>query len=133
MVHARRREALRALLQFHDLDALLVTDLLNVRYLTGFTGSNAALLVDTGGEERAVFCTDGRYDTQSHRQVPDLRRVIERAGDLRLAKEATERGVDRLGFESHVVTVDSHAALTEVTGADRLLSLIHISEPTRPY
>ena len=95
MPHARRREALRAQLHSRDLDALLVTDLVNVRYLTGFTGSNAALLVDAGGEEHTVFCTDGRYDAQSRRQVPDLRRVIERAGDLWLAKEATERGVDR--------------------------------------
>ena len=131
MAHAHRREALRAQLHSHDLDALLVTDLLNVRYLTGFTGSNAALLVDAGDEEHTVFCTDGRYDAQSRRQVPDLRRVIERAADLRLAKEATERGADRLGFESHVVTVDSHAALVEVTGADRLRRAPRLVEQLR--
>ncbi|MDQ3990138.1 MAG: Xaa-Pro peptidase family protein [Actinomycetota bacterium] len=131
MVHARRRTALRAQLHSRDLDALLVTDLLNVRYLTGFTGSNAALLVDAGDEEHTVFCTDGRYDTQSRRQVPDLRRVIERAAGLRLAKEATECGVDRLGFESHVVTVDSHAALAEVTGADRLRRAPRLVEQLR--
>lgn len=131
MAHARRREALRAQLHSRDLDALLVTDLLNVRYLTGFTGSSAALLVGAGGEEHTVFCTDGRYDAQSRRQVPDLRRVIERAPDLRLAKEATERGVDRLGFESHVVTVDSHAALAEVTGADRLRRAPRLVEQLR--
>ncbi|MDQ3886125.1 MAG: aminopeptidase P family N-terminal domain-containing protein, partial [Actinomycetota bacterium] len=131
MVHARRRAALRAQLRSHDLDALLVTELCNIRYLTGFTGSNAALLVDAEGEERTMFCTDGRYDTQARHQVPDLRRVIERAGDLRLAKEATERGMDRLGFESHVVTVDSHAALAEVTGADRLCRAVRLVEQLR--
>ncbi len=131
MVHARRRAALRAQLHVHDLDALLVTDLLNIRYLTGFTGSNAALLVDAGGEERTMFCTDGRYGTQSRRQVPDLRRVIERAGDLRLAKEAMERGVGRLGFESHVVTVDSHLALAEVTGLHRLRRASRLVEQLR--
>ncbi|MBW0094250.1 aminopeptidase P family N-terminal domain-containing protein, partial [Pseudonocardia sp. KRD-188] len=36
-----RRAALRALLPARDVDALLVTDLVNIRYLTGFTGSNA--------------------------------------------------------------------------------------------
>ena len=46
MAHASRRAALRELLRdAADVDALLVTDLVNIRYLTGFTGSNAALLV----------------------------------------------------------------------------------------
>ena len=43
--HRGRRAVLRASLAHSGLDALLVTDLINVRYLTGFTGSNAALLV----------------------------------------------------------------------------------------
>ncbi|MDN5933917.1 MAG: aminopeptidase P family N-terminal domain-containing protein, partial [Pseudonocardia sp.] len=40
-----RRAALRALLHRDRVDALLVTALVNIRYLTGFTGSNAPLLV----------------------------------------------------------------------------------------
>ncbi|MGH3943057.1 MAG: M24 family metallopeptidase [Pseudonocardiaceae bacterium] len=122
MSPTNRREALRALLRVHELDALLVTDLINIRYLTGFTGSNAALLVHTEGESRTAFCTDGRYRTQSERQVPDLRRVIERSCALTLAKEATEAGIGRLGFESHVLTVDGHRALSEVIGGDRLIA-----------
>jgi len=110
-IHPRRRAALRASLQEAELDALLVTDLLNVRYLTGFTGSNAALLVAADGDDGSVFCTDGRYDTQSQQQVPDLRRVIDRQSDLTLAAAAAEAGHKRLGFESHRVTVDGHAAL----------------------
>ncbi|MGH3870712.1 MAG: aminopeptidase P family protein [Pseudonocardiaceae bacterium] len=116
--YPRRRAALRKRLRAGQLDALLVTDLLNIRYLTGFTGSNAALLVHVEDDERSVFATDGRYDTQSWRQVPDLRRVIGRSIRLQLAKEAT----GRLGFESHVVTVDGHAALLKVTGTDRLVA-----------
>ncbi len=122
MFHLRRRGALRERLRERELDALLVTDLVNVCYLTGFTGSNSALLVHAEDDERSLFCTDGRYRTQSERQVPDLRRVIERGCQLRLAKEATEAGVGRLGFESHVVTVDGHTALTKITGADRLVA-----------
>ena len=109
--HPRRRAALRRSMQAAELDALLVTDLLNVRYLTGFTGSNAALLVAAEGDEVSVFCTDGRYDTQSQRQVPDLRRLIDRPCDLALAATAAEAGIGRLGFESHRVTVDGHTAL----------------------
>jgi Xaa-Pro aminopeptidase len=42
---AQRRDRLRALLVEHDLDALLVTTLVNVRYLTGFTGSAGEVLI----------------------------------------------------------------------------------------
>jgi Xaa-Pro dipeptidase len=122
MSQPQRREALRRRLRELELDALLVTDLLNIRYLTGFTGSHGALLVHAGGDEASVFCTDGRYRTQSQRQVPDLRLLIERSCQLRLATAATEEGIGRLGFESHVVTVDGHAALAKVTGADVLVA-----------
>lgn len=72
---AQRRAALRALLAEHELDALLVTTLVNVRYLTGFSGSAGELLV-TRDPERDIFVTDGRYDSQSAAQVPDVRREI---------------------------------------------------------
>ena len=90
MSYCRRREALRERLRQSELDALLVTDALNVRYLTGFTGSNSALLVHAGSDEASVFCTDGRYRTQAQRQVPDLRRLIERSCQL-LARPAIQR------------------------------------------
>ncbi|MFB9903023.1 M24 family metallopeptidase [Allokutzneria oryzae] len=112
--HARRRSLLRAELRAGDLDALLVTDLLNLRYLTGFTGSNAALLVHAEDEERSVFCTDGRYITQSETQVPDLRRVIDRPCDIALARSAH----GRLGFESHKVTVEGLDLLSEAGTAE---------------
>ena len=59
------------------LDAVLVTNLLNVRYLTGFTGSNGALLVRTDGAD--LFGTDGRYTTQAATQVPDVEVLVDRA------------------------------------------------------
>ena len=53
MAYPQRRAALRELLgtAAPALDALLVTDLVNVRYLTGFTGSNAALLLHVDGDQ----------------------------------------------------------------------------------
>jgi Xaa-Pro aminopeptidase len=108
-----RRAALRALLPGAGVDALLVTDLVNVRYLTGFTGSNAALLVHVDGDGASRFCTDGRYRTQAAAEVPDLELVIDRASALELAKQAPTLRVERLGFESDAVTVDAHDALAE--------------------
>ncbi|MFC5994197.1 M24 family metallopeptidase [Pseudonocardia hispaniensis] len=115
-----RREALRDLLRAADLDALLVTDLVNVRYLTGFTGSNAALLVHVDGDGATRFGTDGRYRTQAGVQVPDLEPLIERATSFALAADAAGRGVRRLGFESDHVTVDAHVALGEAVPGVRL-------------
>jgi Xaa-Pro aminopeptidase len=108
---ASRRAALRALLPGAGVDALLVTDLVNIRYLTGFTGSNAALLVNAEGDGASRFCTDGRYRTQSAEEVPDLETVIDRAAALALAGRVRSLGVQRLGFESDAVTVDAHTAL----------------------
>lgn len=111
MTTAARRDALRSLIETAGLDGLLVTDLVNVRYLTGFTGSNGALLLTREGE---LFGTDGRYTERAAAEVPDLEPLIERATVAALAR----RAAGRIGFESDAVTVEAHAALTTVTGAE---------------
>ena len=74
MDHARRRDRLaERLADTSDADAFLITFLPNVRYLTGFTGSNGQVLVARDG---ARFFNDGRYIEQSRQEVPDLERVI---------------------------------------------------------
>ena len=73
---AERRDRLRRSAAADGLDAVLVTNLLNVRYLTGFTGSNGALLLRADG--RDLFGTDGRYTTQAGTQVPDVELLVDR-------------------------------------------------------
>ncbi len=90
---------------------MLVTDLINVRYLSGFTGSNGALLVFADDRD-PVLATDGRYRTQAAQQAPGLEIVIDRSCGRNLAGRAADDGVRRLGFESHVVTVDGLDALS---------------------
>jgi Xaa-Pro aminopeptidase len=94
---------------------MLVTDLINVRYLSGFTGSNAALLVFADGDD-AVLATDGRYRTQAAQQAPDVEVAIERACGRYLAERAAAAKTRRVGFESHVVTVDGYDALAAALG-----------------
>ncbi len=109
-LHADRRDRLRSLLAERELAAALVTDLVNVRYLSGFTGSNAAMVVTAeqlaGGD---LFATDGRYVDQAADQCPDLHRLTTRAlvHDLLAAAPA----LDRLGVETHALSVDAHADL----------------------
>ncbi|MBN3507980.1 aminopeptidase P family protein [Mycolicibacterium septicum] len=115
MTISQRRDRLRRRLADLGLDAMLVTDLVNVRYLSGFTGSNAALLV-LAEDTTPVLATDGRYRTQAAQQSPDAEVVIERACGSHLAGRAARTGALRLGFESHVVTVDAFAALKKAAG-----------------
>jgi Xaa-Pro aminopeptidase len=89
---------------------MLVTDLINVRYLSGFTGSNGALLV-FADDRGPVLATDSRYRTQAAEQAPGLEIAIERALGRYLVGQAADAGVRKLGFESNVVTVDGFDAL----------------------
>ncbi|MEA5366196.1 Xaa-Pro peptidase family protein [Amycolatopsis sp., V23-08] len=126
--HGRRRAALRDSLTDAGLDALLVTDLLNIRYLTGFTGSNAAVLVHAGGDGQTLFCTDGRYTTQSAAEVPDLETVVDRASAAALVKRVAKDW--KVGFESQHVSVEEyedlrkHVELTRTPGLIEKLRLV---------
>jgi Xaa-Pro aminopeptidase len=89
-------------------DAALITDLVNVLYLTGLASSNAALLVTA---DAALLATDSRYQVAAGDAAPDVELVVERAVAAELARRAAGLGVRRLAFESHQVTVDLHTAL----------------------
>lgn len=131
--HRARRDRLRQLLREAELDAALVTDLVNVRYLTGFTGSNAALLVsaDGAGADPAVFATDGRYETQSAAQVPELPRVLERVCAPALARRAAADGHRLLGFEAHHVTVEELQLITDAAAPVPPRPMGHLVERLR--
>jgi Xaa-Pro aminopeptidase len=70
----RRTGALAALLREHEQapQLLVVTDPTNLRYITGFTGTNGLALVAAAENGRNLFLTDFRYETQSAAQVPEL-------------------------------------------------------------
>lgn len=84
-----------------------ITNLLNIRYLTGFSGSNAALLVS---ESDAVLATDSRYEIQAAQQVPDLHSVIGRNfSDLLLSKLSKTEVL----VEGATLSVDAYRHLTK--------------------
>lgn len=96
-----RRRALASKLAAQRVDEVLVTNLIHVRYLSGFSGSNAALKV--AKDLTAAIATDGRYTTQIAAEVPDIEAAITRrcAEDL-LATVAEGR---RVGYEADYVSV----------------------------
>src|SRR2546423_15676549 len=130
--YAARRERLRSRLEAADADAALVTKLVNVRYLTGFTGSNGAILITRNG---AVFCTDFRYDTQAASEVPDLERIIVRHCAPALVERAAKDGLRRIAVEEHEITVEEHRKLAAELGSAapsaQLVGLGHVVEELR--
>ena len=126
--YGERRERLRERLAGLDVEAALITSLVNVRYLTGFTGSNGAALITRSS---AVLGTDGRYATRSSYEVPDLERVIDRHVAPVLLDRAVKAGIKRLGYESHDVTVDQHADFEQAAEGVELRSIKRAVEDLR--
>jgi Xaa-Pro aminopeptidase len=119
-----RRERVGAAVAASGRDGVVVTTLVNVRYLTGFTGSNGALVLHADGT--GLFLTDGRYRDQALAEVPGLEHAITRD----LLGVAAERLVEHGGcwcVETHTLSVDAHGRLTKaatgvaLVGADRVV------------
>lgn len=112
-----RADRLAAELVTRGLDALLVTDLVNLRWLTGFTGSSGAAVVGAGGDGARRFVTDFRYLTQAAEQLGDAW-TREIATDL-LAGVAAQLPADtglELGYDDAHMSVRDHRRLGELVG-----------------
>ena len=105
-----RADALADALAGREADQLLVTNLVNVRWLTGFTGSSGAAIVGRDGTRR--FVTDFRYLTQSAEQIdPAWEREISVDLLAGVTKGLPGSGEIRLAFEDAHVSVKDHAKL----------------------
>ncbi len=124
-----RLTKLRAILPEHEIDAILITQPENRRYLSGFTGS-AGILVITA--ERAVMATDFRYYEQVGREAPgfELAKITTRVSDL-LPEVLADLGVKRLGFESQHLTVEQLNTLSKATEGVEWLPLENAVEKIR--
>jgi Xaa-Pro aminopeptidase len=114
-VSTERADRLVALLDEREVDALLVTDLVNVRYLTGYTGTNGVALVGVGGLR--CFLTDFRYVTQAAQQVHGFERRIGENDLLDEAIAALPEGDVRLGIEDQRLSVRAYDRLREALPA----------------
>lgn len=98
-----RRNPLLALLRKKKLDAILLFDLKNIRYLLGFSGSDGAALIRA---QQDTLLIDGRYATQARQEaaqaeVREYSDKIEGISDLFKAN-----GVEKIGIEAGAVSLD---------------------------
>jgi Xaa-Pro aminopeptidase len=113
---SRRHQFVRRELASRGLDALVITSLPNILYLTNFTGSSAILVISA---DRLLFITDFRYLTvlsesrATARECPDLEVVtVEGSYDATLAELLAAQPWRRIGFEAAHLTVDRFRWLT---------------------
>jgi Xaa-Pro aminopeptidase len=107
-----RAERLVELLPSEGVDLLLVTSLVNVRYMTGYTGSNGLALI---GPDRRVFVTDFRYVEQAAAEVdPSYERRRDQQELFDVLEGLLPEGEIRLGFDDTNVTVRQHSRLREL-------------------
>ncbi|WJZ02793.1 aminopeptidase P family protein [Corynebacterium freiburgense] len=119
---ATRRRTLAAALAAQRVDSILITHLTHVRYLSGFSGSNGALLINK--DLSAAIATDGRYTTQIAEEVPDIQAVIARPSAAALLQKVI--GPRRVGFEAAYVSVSELRELEEACGPD--VTLVPITD-----
>jgi Xaa-Pro aminopeptidase len=130
-----RLDRLRAAFGDHEIDALVVTTLPNVRYLTGFSGSAAVLVVT---KDLAVLTTDGRYRTQSAEQLQragagDVEITIGPGAEQRQAALAAldAAPAGRIGLEAGNVTWSGQRSWADLLGADKLVPTANAVEALR--
>ncbi|MGB0597831.1 MAG: M24 family metallopeptidase [Rubripirellula sp.] len=95
------------------IDAMLVTNETNVRYLCGFTGDSTYLLVSN---QDTVILSDGRYETQIAQQCPTLPAIIRSPSEMlpKLTQSALQDGgYRRVGIEADDLTLDGFRRLTD--------------------
>jgi Xaa-Pro aminopeptidase len=100
-----RADRLVALLEERELDSLLVSNLVNVRYLTGFTGTNGACVVT---RSERLFLTDSRYTEQAKQQVGEFELL---QASQALLGDLAPRLEGQAGFDDAHLSVRAHAKL----------------------
>jgi Xaa-Pro aminopeptidase len=108
------------LLVDNDLDGFMVTSLENVRYLSGFTGSDATLILT---KDQKCLLTDSRYTTQAQGETHDYE-IVEYAKKMQGYIDVISNGkIERLGIESQHMTHALYSELTEKLNKTRLIPL----------
>ncbi|MDQ3931319.1 MAG: aminopeptidase P family protein [Actinomycetota bacterium] len=105
----------------HALAALYVTDLRNVRWLTGFTGTNGQVLVACD-RDLDLLITDARYGTQAAAEAPDLECTLLRGGGAaRVVERLATAGIKEVAFEADRLPWEAGESLRRLAREAKLI------------
>ena len=124
---SRRRRVLEAIAD-QRCDAFLTTALPNVQYLTGFTGSNAALLVSS---DHSLLFTDPRYATQAPQQSDCEVKIAKASLDVEVAKWVKRFRWHSIAFEENRISFEEYSHIKRLLGTVRLKPVSGVVETLR--
>ena len=111
-IYFDRQEKLKNVIAEIGLDGMLITNLTNIRYICGFTGSSGTCLITTYGQS---FITDGRYIEQSKDQVKGFDRYIDMDTNLAIIKKNKLINKDlKIGFEGDHVSFSLYDSMKKM-------------------
>jgi len=109
-IYEKRISRIRSILRANNIEGILLVGMTNIRYLVGFTGSDAVLFI---GEKISVLLIDGRYITQAGKEVTGCE-ILEYKDKIEgITALILDCGVKNIGFESSVLTCDQYFRLKD--------------------
>lgn len=107
-MHNRRLAKLRALMEEHNTEALLVTNDVNRKYMSGFTGSSGVLLITA---HKALLYSDFRYRTQAPGQAPSFEFIEHKANVMdAILESALALHIPKIAFETHDMSFETYTS-----------------------
>lgn len=121
-LHLSRIQKLQKQLPGYQVAGILFSNMNNIRYLTGFTGSEGALLLNA---QSALLLVDGRYTTQARSEVPQIP-VSQYSNKIQgIEQAARDLHIQTIGFEASFVTVETYHDLTQKLKKAKFVPLDH--------
>ena len=115
----------------NNYEAVIITNLNNVRYLCGYTGSNGTLVIS---KKAAMFFTDFRYQEQSQREINGCAQILicKNGEDKGVFEKINEMGIKSLGFEKSL-DVGRYLQFAKLFKGDKLIPTENLVEELRQY
>lgn len=104
----------------YKIDGLIFFDMNNIRYLTGFTGSDGALLINS---DKTILLVDGRYIAQAGVETCGLQIMVYKDKIAGVSQTIKKNRLKRIGFEANLITLTMYNQLKNSVSEENLIAL----------